>query len=100
MSERSAYNAMFRVGVSKVGPYDEYSTWDALDYVGERFAPVIRPPCETCHEVNYSLSGTCLRCKATREGFDLFQKLCLVVGAALWSSLDDSSKRFMMMELR
>lgn len=83
-----------------VRPYDEYTTWSALDYVGERFTPTVRPPCVTCGEVNYTLSGTCLHCKSVREGFDAFQMLCLVVGAALWSSLDDSTKRFMMMELR
>ncbi len=72
--------------------YDEYTDWSPTSVTGD--------PCTSCQCTEQTLSGTCIRCKRIRESVDLLQSICVVVGGVLWASMDDSTKRFMMMELR
>ena len=75
--------------------YDEYVDWNTLG-----FTPVQAPdPCATCGKDFFTLSGTCLTCKSIREGMDMFVNLCKSLAGVWWASLDDTSKRFMLMEL-
>lgn len=38
--------------------------------------------------------------KRIKDGMDVFMQICLTVGAILWQSIDDSSKRFAMLDLQ
>lgn len=74
--------------------YDEYAQWRDI------FEPTVLDPCPKCTRNEYTISGTCLTCKRIREATSLFHNLCLTIGHILWLEVDDSSKRFMMMELK
>lgn len=78
-------------GLEYVG-YDERVHWSP--------SPVQADPCTVCKCTEHTLSGTCLRCMRIRQATELFYSICLVVGGVLWASMDDSTKRFMMMEMR
>lgn len=93
MSTSCAHRDTF---LSRRGPglmYDEYTEWrDVLE-------PVYKDPCLVCRKTEFTLSGTCLTCKKAREGVELLVKLFLTIGHVWWSGMDDSAKRFAMMEL-
>ena len=95
--ERYPAYTMYRGDHDRRGPgykmYDEYVEWRDTP-------PVHHNPCGVCRGTSFTLSGTCLTCKRAKDGLELFINICHVVGGLWWSNMDDSTKRFAMMELK
>lgn len=75
--------------------FDEYVSWTTLGFEAPEHST-----CTRCNKDFFSLSGTCLTCKFAKEALDSFIALCHTVQKVWWAGLDDSSKRFALMELK